>query len=427
MSRKPPTNMPPLKVNKQERSSFITETRCYKLITHLYGGGVEPNNADPITVVRATEIRGNLRFWWRATRGSKSGGDLNKLRRLEESVWGSAAETGKPGPSEVCIQIENVDRGKKIVKVKNHKGESVPVGDPSSPFGYVAFPLREEDGKAAGFVLTDVEFTLVITYPVKHAIDIQAALWAWETFGGIGARTRRGFGAVTCTHIDKKETIQPEKSQVVSHIKKGLKEHISPEDWPEGVPHLDIDLVFKVSLQGKTDDPIDVWKYLIGKLKSFRQARYGKRGFSLSKWPEANEIRRRFNKPYWLQEGVTEKDIPQKFPRAAFGLPIIFHMPHDKELPENITLQGVEKSQNDKFDRLASPLILRPLTCLDGAVGLAAILEGPRTPPGGLILKGAPNDPKVESKIEKYEVQHIPPLKNENEADVLKAFLKFLK
>ena len=41
-------------------------------------------------------------------------------------------------------------------------------------------------------VWKDVHFTLTIVYPKAKSKEVEAALWAWETFGGIGARTRRG-------------------------------------------------------------------------------------------------------------------------------------------------------------------------------------------------------------------------------------------
>ena len=36
------------------------------VITPLFGGGAEPGVADLLAPVRASSIRGHLRFWWRA-------------------------------------------------------------------------------------------------------------------------------------------------------------------------------------------------------------------------------------------------------------------------------------------------------------------------------------------------------------------------
>ncbi len=56
--RKPPEiEVPP--VAPQDNQKYIKEVRRYKVITPLFGGGVEPGTADPITIVRATEVRGS--------------------------------------------------------------------------------------------------------------------------------------------------------------------------------------------------------------------------------------------------------------------------------------------------------------------------------------------------------------------------------
>jgi CRISPR-associated protein Cmr1 len=103
-------------------------------------------------------------------------------------------------------------------------------------------------------------------------------------------------------------------------------------------------------------------------------------------------------------------------------------MHHESGLrDQHISLEG-----KGDIDRLASPLILRPLSCSDGAVGLAAILEwepmdkkdGGFSPPGGLELKSPKRNFPVESKLTASEAAQIPPMGKVS--DVLQAFLDFL-
>nr|WP_235283788.1 MULTISPECIES: type III-B CRISPR module RAMP protein Cmr1 [Thermus] len=75
---------------------LVKVERTYRLLTPLFGGGVEPRLADPVTVVRGTEVRGQLRFWWRAVRGWQAEGDLKRLFDLEAAIFGSAGEGGLP-------------------------------------------------------------------------------------------------------------------------------------------------------------------------------------------------------------------------------------------------------------------------------------------------------------------------------------------
>src|SRR5713101_1257785 len=66
----------------------------------MYGGGVEPGKADPLTVVRTPSIRGHLRFWWRGTRGWRCS-TLQELYSREREIWGSS-----DNPSPVTLEVE---------------------------------------------------------------------------------------------------------------------------------------------------------------------------------------------------------------------------------------------------------------------------------------------------------------------------------
>lgn len=401
-------------VRKDEKVGVITEVRKYNVITPLYGGGEEPAKPDSITVVRATEVRGHLRFWWRATRGGAFNGNLQEMKEREEKIWGSSGEKGKPGPSPVIVSVLDAKDGKPK-KEEVIKDKKVHIGDPKASWSYVAFPLRE----AKGEVREGVSFSLEIKYPNDKKDDVEAALWAWETFGGIGARTRRGFGA-----LQRTDTASPSQEQVQTKIKDGLQKYVAAGSHPAGVPNLSGNLIFKVLPKS---DPVTAWEYLFRQLKTFRQDRNkgSASPFGRSRWPEPDAIRR--------IPGMTSSDMHSKrlntvdkFPRAKFGLPIIFKF-KDEGIgdPKQTSLEGKDN------DRLASPLILRPIACSDGAVGLAAILKWepvnsaePYTPPGGLVLKGAPRDPKVLSSLTPTEATTISPLNGET--DIFQAFLKTL-
>ncbi len=414
-------NTPP-DVKRRDDLDLITQTRRYKVITPLFGGGVTPGEADPVTVVRATEVRGHLRFWWRATRGGQFNGSLAAMKRREEEIWGSSGETNKPGPSPVRINLVLLQPGKPFQAVDKDGRPVKNIGNPNSIDSYAAFPLRD---KQDAQLIEDVEFELTISLcrqvnEDNIEGDVAAALWAWETFGGIGARTRRGFGAIQCSHVNGSEVIPPTPSQVLNDIQDGLSQHLHSGIWPKQVPHLSGNPT-KYKITGHAS-PIAVWRNLIGKLREFRQSRVG---YHRSKWPEPDEIRRRTGSYKAVHAPVHPV---RKFPRAAFGLPIIFEFKRQDVPPEprRTTLQGAN------HERLASPLILRPFACTgpNRAVGLAIILDAEIRPPGGWLLKDAPNkpaDPPIDAELKKHEANAIEPLKKVGgETDVLLAFLQTL-
>lgn len=415
-----PQSEPP-EVQKRPDNDFITETRRYKLITPLFGGGVEPQMADPITVVRASEVRGYLRFWWRAINIGQFH-TVTELRQRESEIWGS---TEAPSQTQVKLIDSETKPGTPEVAFRVDRPKRETPSDKIAP--YAAFPLLpdKEEQRRVGWmsepVQVGIQFTVELRYLQTMEAEIQSALWAWETFGGIGARTRRGFGALQWQ--DSPNLYPPQPAEVERRIRTRLMQLAGQPGELDNVPSLIPQLNLKITKA--FDDPIAAWKDLISALQRFRQDRYGKK-FGLSKWPEANEIRRLHELPPRLPEGVQETKLVPKFPRSAFGLPIVFHMAHDPEISKDPNLEGIpDQNSGAKYDRLASRLILRPLACSGGkSVGLAAILHAPSQPPTGLRLRDAPGDPVVIARLTRAEAQQIEPLNGNT--NVLQAFLDWL-
>jgi CRISPR-associated protein Cmr1 len=418
MRSAPKISPPKIEPKKSENLDLITQVREYKLITPLYGGGVEPSKADPVTLIRGTSIRGHLRFWWRACRAGEFH-TIEEMKTQEDKIWGATkAETKKqedePGKVANKDKSNNSSKIQKVqLVVSNSKGiKNYPVLN-NRNLGYATFPLRTQGDST---LFAEIEFSLKITFHKDFSKDVEAALWAWEAFGGIGARTRRGFGAIYRKSVNPiANSLSPEKL-----LKADLKKHVvdSP-NWPKDVPHLSLNPdLLKITREFSTTQ--EAWENLIDKLKEFRQQR--------SKWPEPDEIRRLTNQHKY--EHKPEHGV-HAFPRAAFGLPIIFQFKDSKAGdPRETTLALMES------DRLASPLILRPFLCSNGkTVGLAIILQGTQR-----LLKEkktilSQNKKKVKDglavKLSQQEASQI--LKTGNKAkllgeetDVLKAFLNFL-
>ena len=393
---------------------WIEEERTYEVITFLMGGGVEPYEADPITTVRAAEIKGWLRYWWRATRG---GGNLDAMRQHEAEIWGwSAGEQG--GPSKVVVEVETLNRGRAITHVRARRDQHVPLHHWRSPYSYVAFPLQTYTKP----VLQGLRFALHLRYPKIYQQDVHAALWAWEVFGGIGARTRRGFGALK--RMDEKASY-PDQTTVIKWIQDHLRRYAGNGTWPSDVPHLSSEMDF--SFEFFDQDPLEVWKNLIRVLKDFRQMR--RRRFGRSLWPEPDEIRDLFqtNKSghepsHKLWRYLRNKTQSYVFPRGQMGLPIVFQFKDEErgDPPKSVLIGPGE------IDRWASRLILKPLPCRNGFVGLAAVLEGPNLTEAQLKEQEGSRGWEVRLEFENSnEAEMVPPLRGE--FNVLQAFIDFLK
>lgn len=399
----------------------ITEIRKYRLITPLFGGGVKAGEADPVTVIRGASVRGQLRFWWRATRGGQFD-TIEKLREAENAIWGSAAKKGdeNTGPSKVVLEVKTTNQGR-LFSAVDSKGKSVAnIGNQISIYSYVSFPLRDtKDAK----VLDGVEFQMTIRYPAKRKDDVQAALWAWETFGGIGARTRRGFGALQLTHLNQKPVTLLASTQIQHYIEHGLQAHAIFSQLCRDVPFLSRNCVMVIQ-KSKFDDAAKTWRFLFDKLKKFRQARHNNKAgfpFGLSKWPEADAVRRSTSDSSPGHE--PKHPVENKFPRAQFGLPIILKFKDEDERagdPASHTLKPKDS------ERWASPLILRPIACADGFIGLAVRLSSLLNElDGGVVLEDNQKQTHlVEWSVNQNDARNIEPL--QGKTDVIAAFLDYL-
>ncbi len=326
------------------------------VVTPLFGGSATPATADPLRPVRASSVRGHLRFWWRACKGATFA-TAEELFQEEESIWGS---TAYPSPITVTTSVEAETAGTLV-----QPGEYQRRDDGRFP-AYALFPFQEIENAA----LESVRFRLLIVVDepaprgdkpcktkeeLRHAVE--AALWAWFTFGGIGARTRRGCGSLFCRDFAPDST-----DSLTTWLRNGAARYVDGRARQVPMPVLqEARLVV-----GNSDDagnPIQTWQTVVNVMRSFRQVPIGRRPGKVprhSRWPEADSIRRtlhRYDPERPREHGV---ESGQYYPRADLGLPIIFQFKQNKngsEPPNKYTLELAEEGAA----RMASPIILKPL------------------------------------------------------------------
>ena len=287
--------------------------------TPMFGGGVSPGQVDESMLVRPATVRGHLRFWWRATQGTEFT-SVEDLRNHERCLWGSADERSRV---EVTVSVTN-------------KGSAPP--HRTDPQKYVLYPFKVE-GRLG------VRFTLGLRYPAGQRDEVETALRAWVNFGGIGARTRRGCGALYC-----KELALRNAEEVRDHFRWGA----ACPGWP---------VLGEAWVSNIQRGPVEAWEHVIGLMREFRQGTFGRNWTGavphLSRWPEADSLRRITGE--FLDPGHRPSaNGPCAFPRAELGLPIQFQFKDRDEKVNNCELLPVDRS-GATLTRMASPVILRPL------------------------------------------------------------------
>lgn len=340
------------------------------LVTPMYGGGVKAGEVDTAMPIRATAIRGQLRHWWRLLNRRDGNGNLRTSKALfeaERALWGGLGDAETLAASKVAVSVAAqgvTQHGLQPVATYSQREGKLRGPEFGNLPGYVLFPGqgKSERGKVAEqpkqLLMAGFKFRLTLHFdrelPAAHREQVREAVRWWATFGGVGARTRRGCGAVEVIDADRK-LVRVDESAV------------QKQGW-------------RLVVGTGGGDAIGAWKQAADALKDFRQ----KPGFARnpgqgnrpgrSRWPEPDAIRRITGSHAALHEPKSRSgDV---FPRAAFGLPIITHFKQEREWrqtdPQDTTLKPIPAGSAKASERMASPLILRPYH--DGSSWRPAVL-----------------------------------------------------
>ena len=436
-----PRNIPqcPDRVQAQEPARLLHRSWRIELVTPMFGGGVVAGEPDRDMPVRATEIRGQLRFWWRATRGAQCR-SCEELRDLEDDIWGSTEKA-----SRVIVRIEEPNFPEPQSCAEYNWEPNAHGGGGRwrlrwrEPFRscrntpYVLFPFqgkqpppnrnaRIESPPSKCFAKGS--FKLVLQYPKEVSDDVLTALRAWLWFGGLGARTRRGCGALWCNELapTDSEDFQRALTRMASA------ERNSSASWPT--------LARDVLVGPKGNDPLKAWDHVIGLLKELRQGigvgrnpRGNPPRPGRSRWPEAESVREITG--FRSAARPRQPHIPaDAFPRADFGLPIVFHFKDRGDPPGNRNADDFTLYPRlEDADRMASPLILKPLKFKNGfAVPLIVVLQT-ALPSSVELRQGNERTVKMPPGVrirhpDLANYQHSP-LRNTKSGSALEAFVEF--
>lgn len=383
-----------------------------ELVTPMYGGGVTSTVIDEQMPIRASSIRGQLRFWWRLLAKNKwQLGDDRTIRQLEFALWGGMGSGDTDGlASQVFLRVSDI----RNLKVEpwaeyelNRNGDfkSIPTPEDWADAPYALFPAQGKKpglpdsqaphalAKAGLNFKLQLRFAKTMSDPQRQQV-LETLRW-WVNFGGLGARSRRGLGSIKAVGLDELKNVSTP---------------LSASDVAQAGCQL---VVTKTS----SSNALQAWTTSVNTMQKFRQGpgvgrNKGNPRPGRSRWPEPDALRRLQNTHHANHR--PEHPAGNIFPRAMFGLPIIFHFVGAGE-PRDTTL-NLQNTQ-----RMSSPIILR------------AYFNGKNWYPSALLLpRKAPNEMTLEP-INRQAIhvwrtgadELIQPIKDNGGGNPLQAFLRF--
>jgi CRISPR-associated protein Cmr1 len=322
------------------KKDFVLVEATYSITTPMFCGGADRNTAE----LRIPGFKGALRFWWRSMMWSKLQ-KVKELHKKEAELFGSSDQN--TGQSRVKIQL--LSKEKELDRLRNG-GEIWEKGNLKGAYylGYGvvdAFGSKKRNtrpGELLRPMIPGGQFTVRLKLGPNLAEDqlqeVQNALILLGTVGGLGSKSRKGFGSLTLTELSENGETVPLESDPGKRLKRifrGLSAEQSSR-LPEWTAWSGKSRVLTVD--GGNNRAVDLLDKLGGEQVYFRS--WGRNGTVLGKLSEKN---------FQNDHDFFKKPVPNKHPER-----VVFGLPHNYGKESRNSVEPVDRDLN----RRASPLFI---------------------------------------------------------------------
>lgn len=328
---------------------------------------------------RLPSFKGALRFWWRAISFKTYKNDIEKLYDHESKIFGDAQRKGY-GRSKVVLSLDeiNYNKNKKITNTyqTNDKMGLIYLG-----YGLYNYRKTGKTGKYHAKPYLTENISGKISLNCKNLDEnqyqsLRESIIALGFFGGLGARSRRGFGSFNIINIMENEKTVYEQLKNKRDMIKRIKNFINKNHLPDVYPSYSaISKKSRVDILAESVSSIKVLNEIGEKMIRYRSwGRYGKN--ILGEIAEQN-----FKEDHDLMKSYVygEKSKIQSHPdRIVFGL------------PQNYYFSKIRKSVSvtpESAERRSSPLLFKVLSLADSQqIGISILLQSQFLPNEEKIL-----------------------------------------
>ena len=337
----------------------------FKIVTPLFLGGAETDTPE----LRPPSIKGAMRFWYRAIDPD--------YRKWEERIFGSA----DAGQGSFLLRVKRPDVDFTSKDWQPCRYDTLETYHPNMPSNlttdqqktwilnglrYLSYPFKMGDNNRK-YILPGARFVVEILFKDQHDAvlkdqtekAVKSSLWLLGHIGGLGSRSRRGFGTVALENdlpgLRRAHGVVGNSDAWFRAFTEGLNQI---KGFFHGALNADHTVIgassrfylFKVGEDKKKKDTTDFsnWEMAILKAGNVMQK------FRMRRQPDYDNVKGHLV----LKVGL--KNPPE---RTAFGLPLTFRyssMPSSITLPSSITFMPASITFDRKdSDRNASSVHIR--------------------------------------------------------------------
>ena len=323
----------------------------YRVVTPLFCAGADPACPE----LRLPGFKGALRYWWRALAWSRCRAELDAIRRQEDALFGSAGG----GQSRVSMRLDlpavpkTVRKGE-VLTVSRKVGNVVGEGARYLGYGVMeAFASRNRGTKSGQLtracLRAPFDFAVLMRCRGLNEAELTSlkdALSALGTLGGIGARSRKGYGSLAIRTLRVDGVEDWSRPQSLNALRDAIKA-LRRDDGPESLPAFTAlsGKARHVLLSSDKKEPVELLDLVGRELVGYRS--WGRNGMILG---GSVESERRFKDDHDLMNSTPRKVHPR---RIAFGLPHNYGRRDDQQVGPF----------DKELDRRASPLFIHIHEC----------------------------------------------------------------
>jgi CRISPR-associated protein Cmr1 len=330
---------------KRGDASVYILSATFAVNTPLFAGGAAPGASAEL---RPPSVKGVLRFWWRALAWSRHTGDLQAIRQKEAEIFGAAGDdkTGRQASFLLRVRPTTLVVLPKDQVLNGADGKVVGVG--ARYFGY---GLMGAFGASAGkttrpCLKAPFEFTVELVSRGGLDSTVVDALKLMGLLGGLGSRTRRGWGSLSLLSLKGDGVNDWQAPRSAKDYERELRRILSPESLYDEPPYSAFCKQTRIDMVGEDSEPLRLLNTVGEQMLRYRS--WGKNGKILNGEDSEKEFQ---NDHDWFVDG---KNFDQTHPRRViFGLPHNYFRRVDKD-KKTVGLTTATKT----FDRRASPLLV---------------------------------------------------------------------
>lgn len=179
--------------------TIIVET---EVITPMFLSGADGTSAE----LRAPSIKGLLRFWWRATQAE---GEKEDLKTREGEIFGNTGQGAK-----FSIKLEHDSLKPVKTELPSHKIPVLGKTYKADILKYLAYGTYDSKGSFNKERIPEGTKMRLYMNVFKNDCEneILLSLYLLDLFGGLGSRSRNGFGGIGI--LNRSETFKTLKSRL---------------------------------------------------------------------------------------------------------------------------------------------------------------------------------------------------------------------